>query len=30
MKGDVKDSAVAKVHMGFDRRVHKWCCGLLA
>lgn len=30
MKGDVKDSAVAKVRVGFDGRVHKWYRGPLA
>lgn len=29
-KGDVKDSAVAKVHVGYDGRVHKWYRGPLA
>jgi tRNA A-37 threonylcarbamoyl transferase component Bud32 len=30
MKGDVKDSAVAKVHIGYDGLVHKWYRGPLA
>lgn len=30
MKGDVKDSAVAKVRIGFDGLVHKWYRGPLA
>lgn len=30
MKGDVKDSSVAKVRVGFDGRVHKWYRGPLA
>ncbi len=30
MKGDVKDSAVAKVRVGFDGKVHKWYRGPLA